>query len=664
MSKNKKDHIRVYPFRPEFHPPKDVGSDWELYKRVITKYLMPKKWILILSLLVVCINESSIYVLGFYNRLVVDDILVIQTDTQDNSTSEKVSVFQPDRNKFGSPGRPVVSMGRRIDMGYKVSARKPESGRRLFLIGLMYVLTLFVLNTLGRISARLHIIIAQNISGSIRDEVHSKVLELSTSFHQSMSPGRLLSRILSDTIAVRQEIMALCTSGTSCISKIIVGISILLYQDWRIAVIAIAVLPAYGMLFKRSRPVIRRLNQEIRHTHACLYGMVSQKLEAMKAIQAYAREGGEKLNFHRVMSVAIRDCMDLQYHNSMLGQQANVLVGISGAIILLYGGKLVLDGELTLGVVMFLHSTTMQLFVPVIEFTQLPFVMQRLRIALHRVVSILDKKVEIKDNPNAVDMPSPLKKGVELRDVFFSYPSSQYSRKDEEVTQIAPSVPVIKGVNLFVPVGNWLCIMGASGSGKTTLLNLLSRLYEPTSGAIYFDDINLKDIKLNSLRHKLGVVPQEAQIFAGSLRDNICYGLPNATNDQILNAAKEAQMHDFIMEMKAKYETLVGQRGSSLSGGQRQRLSLARALLTSPEVLILDDCTSALDANTERKIQETLSEVLVGRTAIMVSQRVSMAMRCHKIAVIDNGVITEYGSHAELLERDGFYAKLFRQQTE
>ena len=206
--------------------------------------------------------------------------------------------------------------------------------------------------------------------------------------------------------------------------------------------------------------------------------------------------------------------------------------------------------------------------------------------------------------------------------------------------------------------------MGASGSGKTTLLNLLSRLYEPTTGQVLIDDIDLKNIKMASLRHAVGVVPQEAQIFSGSMRDNICYGFPNATNKQIMDAAKAAQMHDFILEMQVQYETLIGQRGTSLSGGQRQRLSLARALLTNPELLILDDCTSALDANTEQKIQETLARILVGKTAIMVSQRVSMAMRCHKIAVLENGVISEYGSHHELLEKHGFYAKLFSQQTE
>jgi len=308
----------------------------------------------------------------------------------------------------------------------------------------------------------------------------------------------------------------------------------------------------------------------------------------------------------------------------------------------------------------------MTLFQPVLEFTQLSFVLQRLRIALLRVVGVLDKKIEIADKPNAVSFPTPLKRGIEINNLFFAYPPPRGEKEAEEAALevVTPPEPVLKGINLAVPAGTWLCIMGASGSGKTTLLHLISHLYEPTFGDITIDGINIKDIRLTSFRNSVGIVPQEAQIFSGSMRDNICYGRPEATNQQIMDAAKAAQMHEFIMEMKVQYETLIGQKGSSLSGGQRQRLSLARALLTNPDLLVLDDCTSALDANTEQKIQETLASILVGKTAIMVSQRVSMAMRCHKIAVIENGVIGEYGTHHELLELNGFYAKLFHQQTE
>jgi len=486
------------------------------------------------------------------------------------------------------------------------------------------------------------------------------------SYHQSMSPGRLLSRILSDVLAVQAEMMGLFTSATHCIAMIVCGSVVLLCNAPQMAIIAIAITPIYAWMYRQRRPIIKKLNQELRHTNACLYGLVSQKLDGMKVIQAYARETGEVLNFHRLTACFMRDALDTQKVSAALGRQAGVLTTLSSCAIFLYGGKMVLDGEMQLGKMMFIHTTTMTLFQPVLEFTQLTFVLQRLRIALLRVTAVLDRPVEIQDAPNAVEFPSPLKKGVTIKHISFTYPPPVSDRDgdgDEAAPKIIPE-PVIKDVDLFVPAGTWLCIMGASGSGKTTLLNLLSRLYEPTTGQILIDDIDLKNIKMASLRHAVGVVPQEAQIFSGSMRDNICYGYPNATNKQIMDAAKAAQMHDFILEMQVQYETLIGQRGTSLSGGQRQRLSLARALLTNPELLILDDCTSALDANTEQKIQETLAKILVGKTAIMVSQRVSMAMRCHKIAVLENGVISEYGTHHELLEKHGFYAKLFSQQTE
>ena len=225
------------------------------------------------------------------------------------------------------------------------------------------------------------------------------------------------------------------------------------------------------------------------------------------------------------------------------------------------------------------------------------------------------------------------------------------------------NIHALKDISFTVKPGESLCIMGASGSGKTTLLNLLARLYEPTKGKILIDGIPLDKINLASLRKSVGVVPQEAQIFSSTIRDNIAYGNMNASNADIIAAAKAAQMHEVIMGMKVQYETIVGEKGTTLSGGQRQRLSLARALITNPKVLLLDDCTSALDANTERKIQETLESTLQGKTAIMVSQRISMAIRCTHICVLENGAITEYGTHQQLLKNNGFYAKLYAQQT-
>lgn len=661
------EHHRNYPFRPPRVERQHAGaSDWSLYWRFIRDYAWPKRWSLLLCILMVAINSTSVYLMSFYSRIVVDNILVIRT--ADTSRDDgKRRIWEPDRNKF-TTSRPSVGMGKKMDMGIVASRRPPGAGRRLFIIAAAYMLTQITLNFLARFSTRQQIVVSQGITEKLREDMHRKVLELSMSYHQTMSPGRLLSRILSDVDSVRGEMMGLFMSATHCISMITVGTSVLLYEEWRMALIAIAITPIYAWMYRSKRPIIRRLNQELRHTNSCLYGLVSQKIDGMKAIQAYAREKGEYLNFHRISACYMRDVLLTQRISAGLGRQAGVLTSLSSCAIFLYGGKMVLDGDMSLGRMMFLHSTTMTLFQPVLEFTQLSFVLQRLRIALLRVTGVLDRPLEITDAPDAVPFPCPLRKGIEVRNVSFAYPapSNEKETEDDAISGGTQELSerVIKDVSFFVPAGRWLCIMGPSGSGKTTLLHLLSRLYEPTFGEILIDDIPLNKIQQLTLRRAVGIVPQEAQIFSGSMRDNICYGRPDATNEQIMDAAKAAQMHDFILEMKVQYETLIGQKGTSLSGGQRQRLSLARALLTNPELLILDDCTSALDANTEQKIQETLAKILVGKTAIMVSMRVSMAMRCHKICVIEDGRVTEFGSHEELLKHNGFYARLYHQQTE
>ncbi|NLZ60640.1 MAG: ABC transporter ATP-binding protein [Lentisphaerae bacterium] len=662
----KQEHFRGYPYRPPLLRPDFGGKDWPLYFRFIKQYAWPFRYSLLVCMLLVAINSNYVYVTSYLSRLVVDNILVIGSERVEDSEPVKHSITAPDRDLGRPPSRPVVSMGEKIDRGLSAAQRPPEAGRRLFLLAIFYILTQFFFNTIGRLASRRHIIVAQGIMGSLREDMHRKVMDLSMSYHQAMSPGRLLSRILSDVEAVQLEMMALMISGTHCCSMIIVGSLILFIADWRMACIALMIMPLYSWMYRSRRPQIRHYHQELRHTNACLYGLVSQKIDAVKAIQSYAREPGEELAFHRLVACFFRDALKVQVISSVLSCQAGILAHLCNCGIFLFGGWLVLHGQMSLGKMIFVQSATVTLFQPVLEFTQLNFVLQRMRISLLRVAGVLDRKVEIVEDPNSELFPIPLRQGVEVRNLAFTYPSSKMQREVDEggEAQLLAPEPVLHDISFQVPAGTWLCIMGASGSGKTTLLHLLARLYEPSRGEILIDGINLQKIKLQSLRQAMGVVPQEAQIFSGSMKENICYGFPEASNEQIMAAAKAAQMHDFILEMKTQYETIIGQKGASLSGGQRQRLSLARALLSDPELLILDDCTSALDANTERKIQETLEQTLQGKTAIMVSQRVSMAMRCHKILVLEDGHVKEFGSHRELLQNNGFYAKLHFQQTE
>ncbi|OGB75565.1 MAG: hypothetical protein A2496_04080, partial [Burkholderiales bacterium RIFOXYC12_FULL_60_6] len=387
----------------------------------------------------------------------------------------------------------------------------------------------------------------------------------------------MLQQQLVDTIMmVSNTVIMICT-----------GTVILLTIDWKIFLFVVATAPVYAVMYRYASEVIREISLELRHTNTCLWGFVSQKFDALKAVQAYGRERLERLNFHRLTSCFLRDALLQQRASAGLGRSAGIVGSAATTTIFLFGATRVMAGRMTLGEMLFSYSTAASLFGPVLELAQLNLIFANLGVTMQRVADILDTPLEITDAPDAVEFPSPVKRGFSLQHVAFSY-----DPENEEVES------VLTDVNLHIPAGTWLCVMGPSGSGKTTLLYLLSRLYEPTHGSILVDGIPMKKIKTDSLRMRMGFVPQEAKIFSGTVRDNICYAYPDARPKQIMAAAKAAELHDFIMDMPVQYETIIGEKGTTLSGGQRQRLSLARALLTSPEVLILDDCTSALDADT------------------------------------------------------------------
>ena len=445
--------------------------------------------------------------------------------------------------------------------------------------------------------------------------------------------------------------MNILINGVSQAVIVILGALILLLINWQMMLIVMLSLPFYVMIYRIANPLIIRIQREMSHTNTCLWGLVSQKLDAVRMIQACNREKEERLNFHRLAACYLRDSLTQNRIEATANSLGSSLSGLtSGVIVFLYGIYQVLENNLTLGEMMYAWGTACALFGPILEISHLNATFANLLVYLRRLAEVLDEPVKIADSSDAVDLPVPLRRGISVNNIRFRYdPAGE---------------DVLKNVNLSVPTGTWLCIVGASGSGKSTLLHLIARLCEPEAGTILCDDVPLQNIKLASLRKNMALVPQEAQIISGTVRENICYGWPDAGPARIIAAAKAAEFHDFIMTMPAKYETVVGEKGTTLSGGQKQRLSLARALITDPEVLLLDDCTSALDAETEKKIQGTLARIMAGKTAVIVSQRISMARLCPKICVLENGVVADAGSHAELIAREGFYARLNARQTE
>ena len=646
-------HYRDYPFRPPRRVEDAKAAAFHLYLSYVRRYLLPHRWSLLLALFLVSTNACSIYLMAYYGRLVIDNILVIgppQVVHSAPSSSPQV-VWTDDRMPAAKPP-PDQGIGRAIDMGRSVSPRPAGAGGRLLTLFVVYLVTLLSLNYLALIAQRIRIRIGQRITRSLREDLHNKVLALSISYHRVHTPGRLLSRITSDVEILQAHLLTSIFMSTRNVIMALVGLVILTVAEWRLTLFVMALMPLYAIVYVRSRDRVTQINRELRHTNSCLYGLVSQKLDAIKAIHAYYRVGLERLNFNRLAACFLRDALEQQRQSGRLSRSCAIISGLGTGAVFLVGVQWVLHGKMTLGEMMYVYGVVSTLFAPVLMLTELSLVFNNLRVVLQRVNEVLEEPLEIADPPNAVPFPTPLKQGFSVRNVDFRYRSAE---PDTE--------PVLRSVSLDIPPGNWICIMGPSGSGKTTLLYMLARLYEPTAGRILVDGLPLARLQLASIRMRVGFVPQEAQIFSVTLRVYITNGLPNAEPSRIMEAAKAAELHDFIMTQPVKYETIIGEKGTTLSGGQRQRLSLARALLTDPEVLILDDCTSALDADTEQKIQNTLARILVGKTAIIVSQRVSMAMRCHRICVLEHGSITESGTHEELLKAEGFYSRLYAQQT-
>ncbi|MEI8122246.1 MAG: ABC transporter ATP-binding protein [bacterium] len=638
-------NIRFRPPRREYAP--DAGH-MDLYFRFLREYVWPHRRVLLAISIWWVVNAWTPFLMAWYGRVVVDSILVVNTTAVEQTPMAAAQDAAPHRMDR-MPEKDGPSGGLTRDRGPGFSARPAGAMRMLGILFGIYLTTLIISNVGSRLEARARIRISQQLTARLREDLHQKVMRLSLAYHKSHAPGRLMSRILSDVGEVQDQLYMTFLTFLSAFTLMTTGLTILFVLDWRFGVIVLLTLPVYLMAYRHSRRILNEVNAEIRHTNSWMYALASQKLDSMRAIQSYGRERHEDLNFHRLSACFLRDTMQQQHAAAGLGALCTIIATIGISALFLYGTMRVLAGEMTLGTLMYANGVAGVLFGPVITLSQLNVTFSKLLVVLQRLVQVLDEKEAIVDAPDALEFPVPLKRGITLLNAHF--------RHDQQIE------PVLEDITMHIPAGSWMCVMGPSGCGKSTLLHLLTRLYEPVTGEILYDHVPLSRIRADALHQRVVLVPQEPQIFGGSIRDNICYGNPDASPTEIIAAAQAAEIHDSIMELPVKYETLIGEKGMTLSGGQRQRITLARALLTKPDVLLLDDCMSALDADTERRIQATLVKILKGRTAVIVSQRVSMAMRCQRICVLENGVVAETGTHDELTIGNGFYARLYRQQT-
>ncbi len=487
--------------------------------------------------------------------------------------------------------------------------------------------------------------IGQNLIYRFRKNLHEKLQILHVGFFDRMETGRIMSRVMDDVQVIKLWSTNQVLNIAASVYRFVIGLGVLFYLNWFLTLIILASLPLYVWAIAKMRPIIRTTNIALRKLNSKMYALSSERINGISVVKAFTREQGELASFTHKINNNIRLGMRVIGYQAFMGFLAGVISAVTTGIILYIGVTQVKTGVMTVGTVVAYITALPQLFAQINMLTVIATTIQAVLVVIQRVFRFLDEPVEV--SPGKIKLDGMQGK-IEFDRVSFSYPGQDS--------------PALEDVDFNIEPGKKVALMGPSGAGKTTVFQLLLRFYDPQKGHVRMGGVDLMDADIKSIHKHAVMVQQEPVIFSGTIAENIAYGNLEARPVEIMEAAKQAELHDFIMSLPVKYETEVGQNGISLSGGQKQRLALATALLTQPEVLLLDDTTSALDAETESRIRSTLNKVLKGRTSLIITQRIATAKDCDTIIVFEKGKITQTGTHEELKNIQGFYKKIFFQQ--
>lgn len=489
-------------------------------------------------------------------------------------------------------------------------------------------------------------IISQGVAYDLRNELQRKFASLSFAFHDRVEAGQLLSCAIQDVDRIRfltgRATLRLVEGALLMLGTAVV----LVLMNPRLALFALALMPLVTWraldFGRRYRPLWREVQDQM----ARMTSFLEQNFRGARIVKGFAQEEAEIARFQRENARWFALNVQATRLRVLNAPVIDFLAGLSSLVVIAYGGWLVIHGALTLGEMVAFSTYLAQLVQPLRRVGMVIPAIAQATASGERVFEILDTESEVREAPDALPLP-PLQGHVQFERVSFAY----FGRH-----------PVLREVSFEVLPGQKVALLGQTGSGKTTLLNLLLRFYDPTSGRILIDGYDLRRVTLKSLREQIGIVLQESTLFATTIRENIAFGCPEATDEEVEAAARAAQAHDFIMELPQGYATRVGERGLTLSGGQRQRIAIARALLKNPRILILDDATASVDSETEHLIQRALRTLMQGRTTFIIAQRVSTLRDADLILVLEQGRIAARGTHAELLATSGLYAEIYYRQ--
>lgn len=488
---------------------------------------------------------------------------------------------------------------------------------------------------------------SQHVAYDLRNDLYAKIQNLSFSYHDRNQTGQLMIRATDDVEKVRlfigQGLLQLVgaiilLTGTLTI-LFTTNATLALYTLW-ILPVALVIFIAFGAL---SQPLFTKAQQKL----SALNTILQENLAGIKVVKAFAREKSEQEKFNHAADALMHQRLVIARLFTFLFPVVFLIANLGQATTLYFGSKQIIAGTLTLGEWQEFSLYLIYLFLPIAQFGMIITQFGQAAASATRVFEILDAKNDVTDKPGAIELP-PIKGHVAFNHVTFRY----FENAD----------PVLQDITFETRPGETVALLGSTGSGKTTIINLIPRFYDPSEGSITIDGYDLRDVTLDSLRAQIGVVLQETTLFSGTIRENISFGKPDATLDEIIAAAKAAAAHDFIMSFPDGYDTRVGERGATLSGGQRQRIAIARALLLNPNVLILDEATSSVDLTTEAQIQAALKKLMENRTSFVIAQRISTVMNADQILVLDKGRIAARGTHAELMETSPIYAEIYHSQ--
>jgi len=489
--------------------------------------------------------------------------------------------------------------------------------------------------------------VSQSIAFDFLNDLYTKIQGLSFSYHDRTQTGQLMIRATDDVEKVRMFIGQGLLMTVQAVVLLVGSLVVLLITNARLTLVVLPVLPVAFALFMVFGRISQPLFAEVQRRLSRLNTILQESLAGIRVIKAFVREPQQQAKFDVAAEDLMRQQLKISTIFSVLFPLTFLVANLGQAAVMYFGGRQIIGGTLTLGEWQKFSLYLMYVFFPMGMLGMIITQLAQAGASAGRIFEILDAKSEVEDRPGAVPLPS-----VEGR-IEFDHVSLRYFGGGE---------PVLRDISFAAEPGQTVALLGATGSGKSSVINLIPRFYDVSEGRVLIDGRDVRDVTLESLRAQIGIVLQDTTLFSGTIRDNIAYGKPDATQEEVEAAARAAAAHDFIMAFPQGYDTPVGERGTTLSGGQKQRVAIARALLKDPRILLLDDATASVDTETERQIQLALEQLMRNRTSFVIAQRLSTVRAADLILVLERGRVAAMGNHSQLLQRSPLYAEIYERQ--